>query len=230
MSTEAVDSDLSAALDRLHTHLDRLEAKITPQANGAASTPAAHLADPQIQAAMDRILARIDKLEAMIDTLGTLGQRLPVLAEAAGSTASWAWDQAVAQGVDPIQAGQRTAALALAAGHPDNLALAERLLARGGTLSATLDALDQVDDAELIGLLQRLLARRHTLSALLDALDQLDDADVEAVADALVATRRESAPEVGPVAAFFRLGDPDVKRAIGFSLELAKRMGAILRR
>lgn len=226
MSTEAVDPDLSAALERLHTRLDHLEAKLAPQANGAGD----RTTDPRVHDAMDRILGRIDKLEAMIDTLGTFGQRLPVIADAAGTTASWAWDQAVAQGIDPIAAGQRTAALALAAGQPDNLALAERLLARGGTLSATLDALDEVDDAELIGLLQRLLARRGTLTALLDALDQLDDADVQAAANALVATRREPSPQVGPIAAFFRLGDPDVKRAIGFSLELAKRLGAILSR
>ncbi len=227
MSTEAVDSDLAAALDRLHTRLDQIEAKL-PAGGGTSLT--ASPTDPALQEAIERIVGRIDKLEAMIDALGTFGQRLPVIADAAGSGASWAWDQALARGIDPIQAGQRTAELAMSAASTPSLELAQRLLDKGPMLSSTLDVIDQVDDQEVLALLQRLVARRGNVTTLLDALDKLDDADVEAAADALVATRLQPAPQVGPIAAFFRLGDPDVKRAIGFSLELAKRLGAILGR
>ena len=205
MSTEAAETpstELSAALDRLNARLDHLEAKVdrlTPAA--PADGLGARLADAETQRALGRLLDRLDKAEAMIDALGTLGQRLPILADAAGTSAAWAYDQAVAHGVDPIPTGQRTAKLALAAASPELLDLAERLVAKSATLSAVLDALDEIDDA-----------------------------DLSATANALVQTRASPIPQVGPISAFFRLGDPDVKRAIGFSLELAKRVGAILGR
>ncbi|MBX2801937.1 MAG: DUF1641 domain-containing protein [Myxococcales bacterium] len=180
MSSAPTEPDLLAAIEALNQRLDRLESKLD-------------------QVALPGLVERMDKFEAMVETLGTFSQRLPVLSEAAGHTASWAWDQAKANGVDPIAAGQQAAQLALAAAQPESMAIA-----------------------------QRLLAKRDTLVAVLDVLDEFDDEDLTETATAIAATRRSPAPQVGLFGALMRMGDPDVQRAVGFSLELARRIGRIV--
>ena len=87
--------------------------------------------------------------KTLVDTFGTFAERLPVVADAAATGASWAWSQAEQRGVDPIATGQRAAALGLTLAHPDNLALAERLLASRRNLVLALDALDAIDPATI---------------------------------------------------------------------------------
>ncbi len=144
------------------------------------------LADPEVRAGLARVLERLDRIEAIVETFGRFAETVPTIADAAGTTATWAWEQAEKAGVDPIVSGQRTAKLLLELGRPEVLDLLERMLARRGQIERALDLLDE-----------------------------------QASAGAL--------EPVGPWAAFGRMRDPDVKRAVGFALAFAKRLGQTLR-
>jgi len=140
------------------------------------------LADPEVRAGLARVLERLDRIEAIVETFGRFAETIPTIADAAGTTATWAWEQAEKAGVDPIATGQRTAKLLLELGRP-----------------------------EVLDLLERMLARRVQIEQALDLLDaQAGGGEIE---------------PVGPWAAFGRMRDPDVKRAVGFALALAKRLG-----
>lgn len=228
-TTETGAEPLAESLvERLSARLDAIERKIDGLSTRSGAPGLAGLAD------------RIDKIEAAVDAFGTLAQRLPVIADAAGDGATWAWQQAEASGVDPIRAGQQTAALAIELAREENLALVSRLLARRGSLEVALDALERVDEADLRTIATRGAALSRTLARLLgsETLERLltVSADPEALSTAerattaLVEARREPAESVGPFGALRKLGDPDVKRAVGFSLALAKRFGQLLAR
>ena len=206
MSTESTGSSgegssVSSALDAILKRLDQLEAKIDAiSPPGAVGTPAvAQLGDPEVQAGLGRILERLDKVEAMIEAMGTFGQRLPALGEALGRVASQGYEQAKARGIDPVATGQRALELGLTAAQPQTLDLLEKLLAKQGTLLA-----------------------------LLEAADGLDDDQLATVGTALVETWRSPIPMAGPLRALFAMGDPDIMRTIGFSLEFAKKLGSKL--
>lgn len=173
----------------------------SPATTGTLPTSVSErLADPATEQQLHRLLDRLDKVEAMVDTLGTFGQRLPVIAEALGESAAWAYDHARDRGVEPIEAGQRAAELALTAAHP-----------------------------ETMDLVQRLVDKRETLGRVLDALDAVSDDDITAVSTALVETRKQPTMRVTPLMALFKMGDPDLQRALWFTIELGKKLGAILR-
>lgn len=226
---DAASGQILAALERLNARIDALEAKVD-----AASSPLARRAqEPDVAAAVDRLIDRLDKVEAAVEMVGHLAERVPTLADAAGTTAGWAYDQAVAAGVDPIAAGQTAAALALRAGQPETLALAERMLDQSDTLALVLDAADKVKREDLEVVLEQGAALTGQLAALLKTpeLARLLDAGPKAVgvaetaSTALVETRATKVEAMGPIAAFFAMRDPDVQRAVGFSLAVAKRFG-----
>jgi hypothetical protein len=145
------------------------------------------LADPAVRAGLARLLERLDRIEAIVETFGRFSETVPTIADAAGTTATWAWEQAEKAGVDPIATGQRTAKLLLELGKPETLDLLERMLARRGEIEQALALLEEQQSA----------------------------GEIESV---------------GPWAAFGRMRDPDVKRAVGFALAFAKRVGQKLRR
>ncbi|MEZ4236052.1 MAG: DUF1641 domain-containing protein [Myxococcota bacterium] len=215
------------ALAHLNARLDAIEQKLDRMA-------------PARGAGLERLGDRIDKIEAAIDAFGTFAERLPVLADAAGSGATWAWRQAEAAGVDPLRAGQQGAALALELAREENLALAQKLLARRKALETALAALDGVSDDDLETVATRGAALTGTLAKLLRSaeLERLLAAGAEPAAlataagatTALFEKRNEPVEPVGPFGALFKLGDPDVKRAVGFTLALAKRFGQLLGR
>jgi len=198
---------VGAALDKILARLDHLESKIDAVASsqggsgGAPAAAVAQLQDPEVQAGLGRILDRLDKVEAMVDALGTFGQRIPALGEAIGQVARMGYEQAKAKGIDPVATGQRALDVGLAAATP-----------------------------ETFDLLERLLAKQGTLMALLDTVDELPDEQITAVSTALVETWRTPVQMAGPLKALFAMGDPDVMRTIGFSLELARRLGSKLGR
>lgn len=216
-----MDTDLAASLERLNARLDALEHRL----EGVA--------------ALGRLADRLERIEAMVDAFGTLAERLPVVADAAGTTATWAWQQAEARGIDPIETGRRAADLGAALARPEGLALAERLLAKQALLEKTLDALDAVPQDDLLAVAQHGAALTGKLAALLRApeLARLLDAGgnpsalatAEAATTALVEARAAKIEPVGPFGALRALGDPDVQRAVGFSLALAKRFGQVLK-
>jgi hypothetical protein len=227
MSTEA--------LERIAARLDALERKIDAMGHNGGSGSALSASTLE-----GRLAARIDRIETLVDTFGTFAERLPVVADAAATGASWAWSQAEQRGVDPIATGQRAAALGLTLAHPDNLALAERLLASKANLVLALDALDAIDPADVEIVVKQGSSLTKTLAAVLRApeLARLLQAGAdpgalgtaEAATTALVETRKQPVEPVGLFGALKKMGDPDVQRAVGFTLALAKRFGQLLGR
>lgn len=243
MSTETDQSgQILAALERLSSRLDALEAKLDTLPGASSELD-------------QRLLARIDRLEAAIDMVGHLAERVPTLSDAAGDMAGWAYEQAVEAGVDPIEAGMAGARVALKAGRPENIALLERLLSEESvgllqrlldnqdlvelllehtdTAKAALEAASKIDKADLRVVLEQGASMTGKLAALLQTpeLARLLDTGPKAVgvadaaSTALVETRGTGADPVGPIGAFMALRDPDVKRAVGFGLAVAKRFG-----
>ena len=211
MSTESTGSSsietaaVTSALETILQRLDQLEAKIdaaTPATSEASGPIAvAKLHDPQVQQGLGRILDRLDKVEAMVDALGTFGERLPAIGDALGTVARMGYDQAKERGIDPVATGRRALDLGMTAASP-----------------ATFD------------LFERLLAKQGTVMALLDAVEDLSDDDLASVGTALVETYGTSVQMAGPLKALFALGDPDVMRTVGFTLEFARRLGKKLDR
>lgn len=231
MSTETDHSgQILAALERLSTRLDALESKVDALSSAAAPATAGEAAG------LGSLVSRLDKIEASIDMIGHFAARVPVLSDAAGNMAGWAYEQAVEAGVDPIQAGISGARIALKAGQPENIALMERLLDQSGTVRIALDAAAKVDPADLRVVIEQGAALTGKLALLLNTpeLAKLLDAGPKAVgvaetaSTALVETRGHGVEPVGPFAAFIAMRDPDVKRAVGFGLAVAKRFGAKL--
>lgn len=235
MSTDTDPTgQILAALERLSARLDALEAKVDALGAPAASPTG-----------LQRLASRVDRIEAAVDLVGHVAERMPVFTEAAGDLATWAYEQAVEAGVDPIQAGLDGARIALAAARPEKLALLERMLAddtlaligklldRSDRLETLLSALDGVPAEDLRVLAEQGAAMTGKLAVLLQApeLARLLDTGPQAVglaeraSTALVETRGVGADPVGPFAAFMALNDPDVKRAVGFGLAVAKRFG-----
>jgi len=240
MSTEA---DLAGALNALNERLDRLEAKVdalapAAAAHGASAPALPALADPQVQHDLGQLLTRLDKATAMIDALGTMAEKLPILSDAAATGAGWAWSQAEAQGIDPIATGRRAAELSLQLAHDDNIDLVERLLTRRGDVEMLLDAADTIDPDDLRTVATQGAALTKKLATLLKApelarvLDATADptalSTVEAATTALVASRSEKIESVGLFGVLGKMGDPDVQRAVGFTFALAKRFGQLL--
>jgi hypothetical protein len=160
------------------------------------------LRDPEVREKLSRILERLDRIEALVETFGTFAERVPTLADAAGTTATWAWAQAEAAGVDPIASGRRGAQLLLELGKPEVLDMAERLLARRVQLERVLTAFDRFEP-ELAPLL-----------------------------DVGTTTAVVPAAEVEPLGLFGvlrKLGDSDVQKATGLLFAFAKRFGRLLR-
>ncbi|MEO0603651.1 MAG: DUF1641 domain-containing protein [Myxococcota bacterium] len=195
----------AAALDAIMKRLDQLESKIDaakPVENGSHGGPTAmvpQLHDPEVQAGLGRILDRLDKVEAMVEALGTFGQRIPAIGDAIGTVARMGYTQAKERGIDPIATGQRALDVGLSAASP-----------------------------ETFDLLEKLLSKQGTLSSLLDAVDGLEDDEIASVGTALVETYRAPIQMAGPLKALFALGDPDVMRTVGFTLEFARRLGSKL--
>lgn len=230
MSDTPTSTDTAAALDRLTARLDAIEAKLDRLGGGGLAV-AGDPADPAIA-------QRMARLEAAIDAFGTFATRLPTIADAAATGATWAWNQAEQRGVDPIGAASSAGELALQLGRPENLALAHKLLAQRATLEVLLRAADQVDPADLETVATRGAALTRTLAAMMRSPELARVLELGAdpaalgtarqATTALVEARKAPIEPVGPFGALFKLGDVDVKRAIGFTLALAKRFGQLL--
>jgi uncharacterized protein YjgD (DUF1641 family) len=250
--------------------LDTLEAKL--DADGglpAESAPtevfrpgavvpdvASRLRDPAVAHGLNRLLDRLDRIEATVDTFGNLASRVHIAGDALAESATYAFQQANAHGVDPIAAGTAAAGLAAKAAQPDALSLVDKaldqtalahkllataplldkVLAHGDTLEVLTDALSAVNADDLRTVTQEATALLPKLAALMRApeftklVDSLEAGVGVAshASTALVETRGQPVQPVGAFGAFFKMGDPDVQRAVGFSLALAKAFGAKL--
>lgn len=182
----------------------------------------------------------LDRVEAAVEAMGTFAQRLPVIADAAGTSVDWAMDQAEKRGIDPLALGADTGELLLEAAKPENLALARRLLAQRRSLETALDAVEAIDPEDLRAVTKNGAALTRTLAMVLRSpeLAKLLEAGAnpaalstaEAATTALVEVRAQPPEQVGLFAAVRKMGDPDVQRAVGFTLGLAKRFGQLLGR
>jgi uncharacterized protein YjgD (DUF1641 family) len=182
--------------------------------------------EDRIAEALDRLSSRIEALEARldavsnldggaVDAINTFASKVPVLADAAGTTATWAWEQASSRGIDPIASG-----LVLAE-------LGEKALGAAGELDPK--ELDVVlrQSAKMLGKLAKLLSTPE-LEKLLDAVDGATLAVAGHATTALVESKNAAIQPVGPMGAFLAMSDPDVKKAVGFGLAVAKRFGKVL--
>jgi hypothetical protein len=182
----------------------------------------------------------LQRLGAAVDAVGTFAERLPVIADAAGTTVDWAIDQAERRGIDPLGTGADAGELLLEAARAENLALARRLLAQRRSLETALQGLEGLDPEDLRTVASQGPALTRTLAVLLRSpqLARLLEATsnpatlstAEAATTALVDVRAHPPEPVGLFAALRRMGDPDVQRAVGFTLGLAKRFGQLLGR
>ena len=264
------DSDITDALDKILARLDTLEAKVDAagalQAEAAPTeilTPdvmvpdvAARLRDPEVAQGLGRLLDRIDQIETAVDTFGYLASKVHVAGDALAVSASYAFEQAEAHGIDPMAAGIVAAGLAAKAAQPEALSLvdkaldqtalahkvldsaplAEKVLAHQETLEVLTDALSAVSADDLKALTTEGAATLPKLAALVRSPEfrKLTEALEDTVSmasqasTALVETRANAVQPVGAFGAFFKLSDPDVQRAIGFSLALAKAFGSKL--
>lgn len=186
---------------------------------------------------LDRLEARLDALRPATDLLNTAAAKAPVMIDAAGSTASWAWRQAEAQGIDPIASGQAAAEVAIEAGRPESIATLKRLLAKQATLNKALDVADKLEadgtldalvehGAEVAPQLAKLVKNPSYKRLVEQALGSTQAIDVAGEAtNALVETRKGGFKPLGLFGQLGMMMDADVQKAIGFTLAIAKRFG-----
>jgi uncharacterized protein YjgD (DUF1641 family) len=238
-----MEPDLARKLDDLDQRLQRLETTL-----GAF----ARLADR-----IDRIEAMVDTLGTFAERLPVLGDAAGATVAFAMQQAESRGIDPVAAGLQASTLGLellRPSSLALAEklvapanvaavdrlAAPENLQLLEKLAARRPLVEKLLAATDGVDEAAVVEVVQRGSALSGKLAKLLSspALVRLLDAaagdkvldTAEHATTALVEARAKKPEQVGLFGALGKLGDPDVKRAVGFTLSLAKRFGQLLDR
>ncbi len=199
------------------------------------------MSDTQLAQTLEKLLERFDALEAKVDNLSssltaikTFSSKAGVLAEAAGDSAAHFYDDAASRGIDPIARAQAGIALAEKLSAPENMAIVETLLAKTEHLDLALNALDSIDKDDLEVLAKKGAGTVSTLAKLMKSAEfgqLVDSADPTALGvagsagTALTETRTAGIESVGPFGAFMKMRDPDVQRAVGFTLAVAKRFG-----
>jgi uncharacterized protein YjgD (DUF1641 family) len=206
-----------AALDKVMTRLDALEAKVDGLGGGTAavaSDPLSRkLADPHVAEALARILDRVDTLDSATRVLQNVSERAPLFVDGGASMVEAFMSQAEADGIDVFARGFQGAALLEKASRPEMLELVDGLLDQGDTLRRLLEVTATPDFQRLVD------------GGLLDAAVI---ATAGSATTALVETRKLGFEPVGLFGTLGKLGDPDVKKAMGFLFALAKRFGAAL--
>ena len=182
-----------------------------------------------LAARMDRLERKLDALTEGLSALTAFSSKAEVLTDAAGETAAFAWNEAEQRGVDPFAAGEAAMELAFQLSDPATMELVGKLLERTDALEAAVEALDGVDAADLAK------AMKATTGLLANAdFQKLLAAAPEALAvagpatTALTETRSAGWQPKGPIGALMAISDPEVQKAVGFTLAVAKKFGAAL--
>lgn len=243
-----------------------------------------------IAQALERLNQRLDRLEQKVDALSGLAHltsKIPLVADAAGTTVQFVTDELQKDGVDPIALGLSGIEVARKAARPEAVAALSRLLDRTSDLTFALDTVEKLDakmkesgiDREAVtgrglGLALRLAKRMDDAELALDTLDRIDGKLAETktakatlaaqavdllgafvkvspeamtiakdgalepstlqlvrhAAQAVVDVRKQPVAPVGLWGAMRQMGDPDVQRAVGFTLQVARRFGELLGR
>jgi uncharacterized protein YjgD (DUF1641 family) len=202
-------------LEHLEERLDRLDA-LASQAPGALAaftdtfdTTVAYLQarGVDVDGRLRALLALTERLThpatlRALEKAAELATEAPNLVAAAVDNVDGLIERLHERGVDVDDRAKTT------------LAIAERLTSPPA-LAAVREVLDHIDD------LQHLL---HS-----GVLDKSAVRLVGELGKALAATSAEASPRVGAFGALRALGDPDIQRALGFTLQLASRFGAALK-
>lgn len=228
-----MNEELLAALARLDARLDSLEHKVDrldafgnlagriPTITDAAGTMAAHAWQTAEAEGIDPIAA---------------GQRVASLGVSLGKAENLDLaEKALASGPVLSKLMDRVDVLEKLL---DQVPLLERVLDRRPLLEKLLDAADAAKEEDIVDVATRGAALSGKLAALLRApalarlLDATADATTlataEAASTALVEARKAPAEQVGLFGVMGKMGDPDVKRAVGFTFALARRFGQLL--
>lgn len=223
--SEDSQAAILTALDKVMARLDALEAKVDAMGGPTAlSGPlGAKLAEPDVSAGLARILDRVQALESTTVALDNLATRAPVMVDGGAAVVEGFMSQAEAQGIDVFDRGFKGAAILEKASRPENLALVDDLLDKAADLAPLLDK--AADAAPLLAVIGTPEFHKLLDSGLLDA-SVLGTAG--SATTALVETRKAGFAPVGLFGTLGKLGDPDVKKAMGFVFALAKRFGAQL--
>ena len=203
----------------------------------------------RILEALERLEGRLGALEAKMAPMDTFFQRAPILIDGGAQVVDQLMGQAAEQGIDVFERGERGAALLIKASSPATMDLAdkvldEEMLAGVGKLA---DKGAEVLKSDVLDtLLQSGLMDPERLGATIDALDRLaavtatpefqklldsglldgKTLDVAGSATtALVESRSGSVEPVGLFGTLGKLGDPDVKKAMGFMFAVLKQLG-----
>ncbi|MEZ4318955.1 MAG: DUF1641 domain-containing protein [Myxococcota bacterium] len=172
----------------------------------------------QVLERLDRLEKRIDAIQGTTDALAAVGDKIPVFVEMVGATASFAHHQAEAHGIDLVETGVSATDVALEASRPASIATVKRLLAKQALLHKTLDAVERLEaDGTLDVLVDRGTSVAPQLAKTLGV--------AETATTALVETQASGWPTLGLFGQLKAMMDPDVQKAIGFSLAIAKRFG-----
>jgi uncharacterized protein YjgD (DUF1641 family) len=209
-----------------------------------------------LNARLDRIESRLIDDESAktlgwaLEGLGNARDRTPVFVDAVATVGMQGLNTALEAGIDPVETGTwaldtglkavspEARALVDTALTPDNIKLLQRALEQSELIELALTAGEALAEALEGKDIDALAKRAARLATLLEApeIDMILDSGAlgsegltvaGAATTALVEARNEIAP-VGPIGAFFKLGDPDVQKAVGFALAVAKRFGARL--
>jgi uncharacterized protein YjgD (DUF1641 family) len=217
----ASDKSMQALMERLDLRLARLEDAVARLDGLARGAPAlvATVAD-----VVDGIAARLGDRGVDMDERVRAVTRLTERVTSAASL------HAIEALVDRL--GTFESALRLADHVPGSIAtitdIVDELAARLADEGTDVDARVQT----AVRLLERLTAPRTSaaLETLLDsgALDERALGALARLAEALGAAGETAAPAVGAWGAFRALGDPDIQRALGFLLAIAKELGRAL--
>ena len=132
----------------------------------------------ETQVLLQAILQRLDQLDARTEPLGHLLERLPILADAVGTTATIAWERAETEGLDPAVSLQEIEAIAWLAARPEQLETLRQLV-------------------QLAPKLQPFLQHPELLVRLGELLSQIPAEDL----DALLTRFSEAAPAIASHAA-----------------------------
>lgn len=210
-----------AALERIERRLDHLEQRIeridalTSQAPGALAAATdtfddivgnLHDKGVDVDARLRAIVALTERL-TQPSVLEALERAADLAAQAPGMVA------ATADTVDSLIARMNDRGIDVDARMKTTLAIAERLTSPMA-LEAVSEVLDHLEDLRY--LLHSGVLDKHAVRL------------VGELGKALAATSAEQAPQVGAFGAFRALSDPNVQRAVGFTLQLAARFGASL--
>lgn len=216
-----------ASLERLHARMDALEARLAPVEQVAAQAPAA-LA--MVTDTADQVAARLGDADQRLTAAARVLERLTRPEALAGLEALLDRADRLAPALALLD--QLPGTVAMAADSFDDLAarVAETGVPLHERVQVLLAAAERLSSPAALEVLTVVTERLSEVKALLESgvLDPEAVRVVSLAGKALVASRACECGPLGPVGAIRALSEPEVKRALGFSVAFARQFGAAL--